>query len=150
MPKINFASRLREIRREKFDNLRDARLVNRERQATLTRELKESPLTYGEDGEMNAHQGLSTKNITAAQNAYAKKEKAVAEFKKARALDRNSKVLDGVELGKKVTFVSFRKKTYSGRVVQIDLNRGLIFLESGFFRKKTHGYNIDMLESRIK
>ncbi|MFA5763824.1 MAG: hypothetical protein WC915_03340 [archaeon] len=150
MPKPNFASKLREVRRKRFDALINARTINKARQESLTREFKKSPITYGKDGEMHTHAGLPTDKIVKAQEANANKEKAAAKFRKARDVDRNSKILDGVEIGKKATFVSLSGKTYSGKVIDVNPERGTISLQTGFFRITTKSYKLDLLKAKVK
>ena len=150
MPKLNFRSKLRQIRTDRFQKLQDTRIVHKVRQKSVEREFEKNPIEYGEHDEMLTHPGLPMEKLNRAEDAREKKDAAAKSFRKARATERNSKVLEGVKIGKRATFESFSGNKYSGKVVGLNLEKGIISLQTGFLRISTKSYNISRLKSRIK
>ena len=152
MPKLNIKTKLQQIRHTRFNKLQKTRVALKVKTKGFEKQFgTKNWIKFGKDNKILTHTGLPMEQANEVKKVHKKKNSAAKRFRKARAIEKSSQILEGIKLNKKATFENFSGKKYSGKVVGIDLERGIISLQTGpFFRKTTHKYNITKLKSRLK
>ena len=136
-------------RKSAHSNLRDKRATQRAKDQALDREVKKRPVEYGLDGEMLTHPGIPMKEIHELGKAGQQRKDAAKRFQRARAIQRNIGILEGVSIGQKVEFESVRGHLHKGKVTAVDVTKGIVYLKKGFFSEPA-ALNILALKRRVK